>query len=600
MSPQDIAYIARYGFSLLIFLTGILLLKSSLVDFSGRMQANLRPIKGFFLMALGSSQDSSDKQVKSYPLYHTTTIGSAKSNDIHLKYKGISYRHAVIYLFDSHWFIRPSHTGSKVMLNGFFIREAIPLENQDEIIIGNRKFIFVSERLQAFSEGLSYIEEDEDMQEPQRQLRTRMAWFLTNLYMLAGTALVYYLIRSPQLLHQRERVLIVFGGYVFIMNFYYLVLPLLLKYVDRVILLASMQLAFIGLMIQTRFFFISWIESELTPEMVSRVSKMFFTNSLALALGLVFFPIVMALSSKTNFLESLKGVCVVAVPAMLIILLFFGQGGSTHGASLWLHVGGQSIQLTEFVKIAYLIVLAAFFKNRPPLKVQIGFAVWAAGVFFLVMMLPDLGTAMVLLPTTIIVFFVMTSEYLTTIGILVGGTTMGVLAYSLFPYVQRRIAGWASLWSEVNDQNRQIVYGLQAVARGGVVGRGLGNGSPESIIQYMDDMVFDAVCEELGLITGVIILILFIVIWLRATRITMQVRDGFSSGLILAAGTAFFFEAAVVIAGNTGLIPLTGVTLPFIASGGSSLLAKFILLGILLGGASRREEGKIKSETLSA
>lgn len=575
---------------------GTLLVKSSLVDFRGRMQLNLRPVKGYFLMAMG---ESGENQLKSYPLFHTTTIGSAKSNDIHIKLKGIAYRHAVIYLFDSHWYIRPSSMNSQVLLNGFIIKEPIPLENQDEISLGDRKFIFVSERLATYSEGLSYVENDDDIQEPAHQLKTIGAWWFTNFYMIAGTLLTYYLIRGP-LVGKRKEVLIVFGGFILAVNLYYLFIPLILKYVDRAIILATAQLAFLGLMLQTRFLYISWIEADLTPEMMLRLDANFFSSSFALALGLVILPIAIFLCAKTNFMEYLTIVCGVAVPLMLIVLLIFGKGGASHGASLWLYIGGQSIQLTEFVKIAYLIVLAAFFKNRPPTKVQIGFAAWAAVVFFLIMMLPDLGTAMVLLPTTLVVFFVMTSEYLKTLGILIGGTAMGGLAYTMFPYVQRRISGWTSLWNEVNDQNRQIVYGLQAVARGGAAGRGLGNGSPESIAQYMDDMVFDALCEELGLITGVIILILFIVIWLRATRITMQVRDGYSSSLILGFGTAFFVEAAVVIAGNTGLIPLTGATLPFIAAGGSSLLAKFIMLGILLGMGARREGGKIKVETLSS
>ena len=141
MTPQDIAYLARYGFALLIFLMGTLLLKSSLVDFRGRMQLNLRPVKGYFLMAMG---ESGENQLKSYPLFHTTTIGSAKSNDIHIKLKGIAYRHAVIYLFDSHWYIRPSSMNSDVLLNGFIIKEPIPLENQDEITLGDRKFVFVN------------------------------------------------------------------------------------------------------------------------------------------------------------------------------------------------------------------------------------------------------------------------------------------------------------------------------------------------------------------------------------------------------------------------------------------------------------------------
>lgn len=211
-------------------------------------------------------------------------------------------------------------------------------------------------------------------------------------------------------------------------------------------------------------------------------------------------------------------------------------------------------------------------------------------VFLLIMLLPDLGSIMILLPVTLAVFLVMTSEFLTTLTILGGTSVLAVFAYTTFPHVRRRLAGWTTLWEEVNDSNRQIVYGLQAMARGGLLGRGLGNGSPEGIPVVASDMVFTIVCEEMGLLIGLCIVLFFIVIWLRGARTMPLVKDGFSSSMILAVCSLFFVEAAVVIAGCTGLIPLTGVTLPFISQGGSSLLAKMILIGILLGLMSRRNE----------
>jgi len=141
-----------------------------------------------------------------------------------------------------------------------------------------------------------------------------------------------------------------------------------------------------------------------------------------------------------------------------------------------------------------------------------------------------------------------------------------------------------------NDNNRQIVYGLQAVARGGLFGRGIGNGSPGGIPLASSDMIFSIVCEELGLITGLAIVLLFIVVWLRAARITVTSRDGFSSSLALGIGTLTFVEAAIVIAGTTGLVPLTGATLPLIAKGGTSVLTIILLFGILLGLSARREK----------
>ena len=220
------------------------------------------------------------------------------------------------------------------------------------------------------------------------------------------------------------------------------------------------------------------------------------------------------------------------------------------------------------------------------------FAAWAAGVFFLILMLPDLGSAMILLPTTLLVYVVMTSEFLNTLLILGGGSLTGALAFSFFPHVQRRISGWTTLWTEVNDSNRQIVYALQAIGRGGLFGRGLGNGSPGGIPLASSDMVFAIVGEEFGLIAGLGLVLVFIVLWLRAARITLIARDGFSSSLALGIGTLFFVEAAVVIAGVTGLLPLTGATLPLIARGGSSVLTIIILFALLIGLSARQVEAK--------
>lgn len=292
-------------------------------------------------------------------------------------------------------------------------------------------------------------------------------------------------------------------------------------------------------------------------------------------------------------LEVLITLCAIVTPLLLLATLVLGNGADSHGATLWINVGGMSLQLTEFAKITYLIVVAGFFKNRPSRRMQLMFAAWAGLVFFLIMLLPDLGSAMILLPTTLLVYVVMTSEYVTTLLILLAGTGLGGIAFALFPHVQRRIMGWTSLWTEVNDSNRQIVYGLQAMVRGGLFGRGIANGSPGGIPLASSDMIYSVIGEEMGLLACLAIVLIFIIIWLRATRLTILAPDGFRSSLALAAGTMLFVEAVIVIAGTTGLMPLTGATLPLIARGGSSLIAKLLLLGILTGLSARpRVAGK--------
>lgn len=592
---SNLAYMLRYVFTLLLVPAALLMLRAALSEFRGGIKRNLRPIFGYFLITVPRG-NSVHKPVKSMPLFHTTMVGSGASCDIRLNGKGVSGRHGIIYLYDGDWYIRPHKARNYIAINGVQITQPTPLYNRDLLTFGSVDLDFVDERAETEAAGLPYTVTpvgslDELVKVPGT---SPTAFWLVNLFALAASALFIGLMEGDLSVMRLPIALILFVFW-FIFNLYYLALPKLLIYVDKVILLAVTQLSYIGVIIQLRL-------SLLTPRVLSKaievndgdiaaaVLRLITPQMISLAIGLVILPIVTLIVAKTRFLELIFPLCVVLTPLLLVVTMIFGRGTETHGATLWINIGGFSLQLTEFAKITYLVVLAQFFKNRPQLKIQLAFAAWAGMVLFLFMLLPDLGSIMILLPVTLAVFLVMTSEYLITLGILGSVSALGVFAFTVFPHVRNRLAGWSSLWEEVNDGNRQIVYGLQAMARGGLFGRGLGNGSPEGIPVVASDMVFTIVSEEFGLLVALSIVVLFIVIWLRGARTMPLVKDGFSSAMILGVCSLFFIEAAVVIAGCTGLIPLTGVTLPFISQGGSSLLAKMILIGILLGLMSRRHE----------
>ena len=460
--------------------------------------------------------------------------------------------------------------------------------------------IFIDERESSARQGLIYevplAEYREELQ--RRPVSSPWAWLLINLFAVCG-GLLLILQMQAELGVMRRPILLMLAAFFLIINLYQLVLPRIFRYSDRIVIAAVTQLIYIGILIQLRLTLLRPVVMEGAIEdhggsILRAMVSLVIPQMGALAIGLVVLPIVMAIVARTRFLEIIYPACLVLTPLLLIITLIFGGGAETHGATLWLTLGNTSIQLTEFAKITYLIVLATFFKNPPQMRAQLFFGVWAAAVMFLIMLLPDLGMIMILLPVTLVVYVVMTSEYLTTLGILVAGSGVSVLAYLLFPHVRTRLSGWTTLWEEVNDYNRQIVYGLQAMSRGGLFGRGIGNGSPDGIPVVASDMVFTVLCEEFGLIVGLCVVAMFIIIWLRGTKNMIHVKDGFSSSMTLAVSTMFFFEAALVIGGCTGLIPLTGVTLPFISQGGSSLLAKLIMVGILLGLMARRTEMVVK------
>ena len=577
---------------------------------------------GFFLsktswnhyrLPIVSSETAGDLEPSpALPLYHTTTLGRSAACDIRIRRRDLAKRHAMIYRYDGDWFIRPVSRRHEVYLNGVKIEPATPLYDGDQIQLGGLEFTFIDERVGGPSAGLIHPEQDDAAySEPRFAKSSVLTWLLVNLFSVLGLWLVRQLV--PSGFEPIANVFLMFSiVFVLIMNLYYFLLPLLLRGLDRSLLLIVFQLAALGIIFQARLSGIlggrvigaanaleatggtgqasTELLTEIT-ELTERILSGVRPQGIALAIGLILLPFIAIITARTRLLEPMAFLCAFLTPLLLVTTLIFGHGSDQHGATLWISLGGLSIQLTEFAKITYLIVLAGFFKNRPSKKNQLLFAAWAGLVFLLAMLLPDLGMAMILLPTTMLVYVVMTSEYFTSFVIMLFGTALSVFAFAAFPHVQRRLSGWTTLWQEVNDSNRQIVYGLQAVARGGLFGRGIGNGSPGGIPLASSDMVYAILCEDLGLITGLAVVAVFIVLWLRAARVTVIAQDGFTSSLALAIGTMFFVEAVVVIAGVTGLIPLTGVTLPLIAEGGSSVLSKLMLLAVLIGLSARRDKG---------
>ena len=602
MDAANASYLMRYLIILLVAGATALLLIKSIKDFSGGVRRNIKPARGFFLMAPPRQGES--RGVRSLPLFHTTVIGKKRSCDIRLRGVDVAGRHASIYLYDGDWYIQPMRPQNKVAINRVKISKATPLRNNDVLDLGagaGVRLIFVDEEEASARQGLEYKIPYADYLRELRDRPTRspFAVVLINLFWLLISGLLVWRL-SGDLLPLRPIVAAILGGFFIIFNLYNLLLPKLFRHSDRLVWAAVTQLCYLGIIVQLRLTLLRprLVEAALEDkggDLIAAALSLILPQLVALAIGLVLLPLVMNLAARTRFLERLYKFCLVITPLMLVLTLILGRGDETHGATLWIRLGGLSLQLTEFAKITYLIVLATFFKSRPQLTSQIRFALWAGLVLFLIMLLPDLGSVMILLPVTLVVYVVMTSEYGTTLAILGGSTAIATVSYALFPHVRRRLAGWTSLWAEVNDSNRQIVYGLQAVTRGGLWGRGIGNGTPDGIPVVASDMVYTVLCEEFGLIIGLAVVCLFIVIWLRGARNMLLVKDGFSSSLILALSSMFFFEAAIVIAGCTGLIPLTGVTLPFISQGGSSLLAKLMMTGVLLGLMARRPEMVVKA-----
>lgn len=205
-------------------------------------------------------------------------------------------------------------------------------------------------------------------------------------------------------------------------------------------------------------------------------------------------------------------------------------------------------------------------------------------VYFFVMLLflqKDLGTAVMFLGMYMSIQFVYDRDkksILVNIALLAVGA---VLAYFLFGHVRNRVAIWLDPWSDVYNAGRQIAQSLFAIAEGGFFGSGIGFGYPELIPVSYSDFIFPVICEEMGILTGIGIIMLYILLTYRGVKIALEQEYTFYRILALSVSVLFALQSFLNIGGVIKLIPMTGITLPFISYGGSSMLSSFIALGIL-------------------
>jgi cell division protein FtsW (lipid II flippase) len=318
------------------------------------------------------------------------------------------------------------------------------------------------------------------------------------------------------------------------------------------------------------------------------------------AIALILFALVLKLLSdhrtlaKYGYTFGLVGLVALVLPGVLPSFI----APEINGAKIWLSVGGLSIQPGEFAKILLMVFFAAFLVSKRDLFTAAGrrvlgldlprardlgplVAAWAVGVSIMVLQ-KDLGSSLLFFGIVLVLLYVATERAAWVVLGLIMFSGGAIVAWKLFTHVQTRVQNWVDPFADASGDGYQIVQSLFGLGTGGIFGAGLGAGRPDIIPEANTDFITAAIGEELGFVGLSAMLLIYALFAMRGLRSALAVRDTF--GKLLGGGLAFAlcFQVFIVVGGVTKLIPMTGITAPFLSYGGSSLLANYILVALLL------------------
>lgn len=307
--------------------------------------------------------------------------------------------------------------------------------------------------------------------------------------------------------------------------------------------------------------------------------------SMILALGIPFCIKKIRFIRKLSWLYAVLGLAALAFVAIL--------GATSYGAKLSVTVAGVTVQPSEFVKILFVFFVAGMLHESGEWK-QIVLTTAVAAIHVMVLVASkDLGSALIFFVVYLVMLYVATGNPLYFIGGLLCGAAASMVAYRLFAHVRVRVVAWQDPLSVIDKEGYQVCQSLFAIGTGGWFGSGINQGMPNKIPVVEQDFVFAAIAEELGGIFALCLILVCMSCFLMFLNIAMQLRDHFYKLVALGLGTTYGFQTFLTIGGVIKLIPSTGVTLPLVSYGGSSLLSTIVIFAVIQGFYILKEsEGK--------
>lgn len=482
-------------------------------------------------------------------IFWENSIGRSKSSDVVVDDPAVSRNHCVLLRRASGWYI--CDTGSKggTYVNG---EEAVGRTRvliDDVINVGNSQFQF--KRGEDYGENLRYSWFFKKVNNKPAMKSWKLMLLITLFHFFMCVEAMFWQdgtnLYSP---------LVLFGFLAFVEWAFFFVSTVVLKRVSFELESLALFLTGIGVMM-----------------LVRQVERSAYVQLIAAVIGMILYCIIIKFIEDPDRTSSTKfryALMIMAVGLLGISIVF---GTITYGAANWISIGGISVQPSEIVKIIYIFIGANTLDRLQTKKNLFEFIIFSAVCVGLLAIMGDFGTALIFFMTFLLISFMRSGDFKTVI-LAIAAAVFGVSIVLRFKsYVLDRFKAWGHVWDYANDLGYQQTHVLTYVASGGLFGVGIGNGFLKSVGASESDLVFGLVAEEMGVIVAITLAIAIACLVIYARAITTRSRSTFYSISACCAAGLLVIQLSLNVFGATDILPLTGVTFPFISCGGSSVLS---------------------------
>lgn len=488
-------------------------------------------------------------------LFWENSIGRSKGSDIRIPDISVSRDHCVFLRRKEGWFV--SDIGSKfgTFVNGERTEGRTLVSLDDEITVGHTTLV---------------LKRGEEYQE-----KLRPSWFFSKAsdkgalkpYKLMILITFFHLFMAVEACFSNEikdfAPLYVFGAMELVMWAFFCVSSYALNRVNFELEALACFLSGMGILLLVR--------QELRSAIVQMV---------AMVIGMILFAVIVKFIENPDRVNSWRLWLMLGSVGLLAVTFVFAR--VTYGAANWISIGGVSVQPSEFVKVAFIFVGAAALDKLQTKRNFIEFIVFSAICVGALAVMGDFGTALIFFSTFLLIAIMRSGDFKTVILALVAAAFAVFIVLSIKPYVADRFSAWGHVWEHTQDSGGyQQVRVMSYMASGGLFGVGVGNGYLKYVFASESDLVFGLVAEEMGVIVAFSLAAAIIALAFYSRAITTRSRSSFYAISACCAAGLMVIQSALNIFGITDILPLTGVTLPFLSAGGSSMISCWGLLAFI-------------------